>query len=179
MNPLRSVAQKLEQAEALDGLASVVEHSVGRLLSTPSARYALGGRWLGHAVHPLLVTVPIGSWTSALVLDMTGKDAGAARLLTGFGVVSALPSAVTGLSDWTQTSGPARRVGLVHAAANWVAIALFAGSFAARGRSRAAGFAMAMAGSTALSLGGYLGGHLTYVEGVGVDTEAVDGQPTT
>lgn len=172
------MAEKLEQVEALDGVAAVLERSVGRLVSNSPARYVLGGKWLGHAVHPLLVTIPIGSWTSALVLDCTGKEAGAARLLTGFGVLSALPSAATGLSDWTQTSGPARRVGVAHAASNWVAIALFAGSFAARGRSRPAGVALALAGSTALSVGGYLGGHLTYAEGVGVDTAAVGEQPT-
>jgi uncharacterized membrane protein len=172
------MAGKIEQAEALDRVASVIERTVGPLVSNPPARYVLGGKWLGHAVHPLLVTVPIGSWTSALVLDVTRKEAGAARLLTGFGVLSALPSALTGVSDWTQTSGPARRVGVAHAVSNWVAIALFAGSFVARGRSRAAGTALAMAGSTALSVGGYLGGHLTYVEGVGVDTAAVGEQPT-
>jgi hypothetical protein len=42
------------------------------LVGLPAGRMksALDGAWLGHAVHPILVVVPIGAWTSATVLDL-------------------------------------------------------------------------------------------------------------
>ena len=33
---------------------------------------ALSGIWLGHALHPLLTDLPIGTWTSAVLLDWLG-----------------------------------------------------------------------------------------------------------
>lgn len=173
MNRMRAIVKKIENARALDTVAAVADRTIGPLLGTRSARYVLGGVWLGHRVHPLLVTVPIGSWTSALLLDLTRNDADAARRLVGFGALTAVPSALTGWSDWTQANGSARRVGVAHAAANGVAIALFSGSYLARGRSRSVGTALAVAGAGALSIGGYLGGHLTYVQGVGVEPPTV------
>ncbi len=165
----RTLTEKLERAEVLDRPADLVADAVGRIVAGPRARALLGGRWLGHPIHPLLVTVPIGTWTGALVLDVTAKDAAAARHLVGVGVLSAIPTMVAGTSDWSQTTGAPRRVGLVHAASNAVALAFFGGSWVARRRSRALGVALALAGSGALSVGGYLGGHLSYVEGVGVE----------
>jgi uncharacterized membrane protein len=182
MNPLRSAVSTIENATALDAVAAFADRTIAPVLATRPARFLLGGEWLGHPVHPLLVTVPIGTWTSAMLLDLTGKDAAVARQLVGVGVLAAVPSALTGWSDWTTTdNGPARRVGVVHAAANGVAIALFGASYVARRRSRLAGTALAMAGAGALSVGGYLGGHLAYVQGVGVQSPPVDvpvGTPT-
>ena len=63
---------------------------------------------IGHPLHPLLVTVPIGAWSSSVVFDLTGdKDAAAA--LVGLGVLTALPTAVAGLNDWRHTSGAGNR----------------------------------------------------------------------
>jgi uncharacterized membrane protein len=179
MNPIRKAVSTIENATKLDAVAALADRTIAPLVATRPARFLLGGEWLGHPVHPLLVTVPIGTWTSAILLDLTGKDAAVARQLVGVGVLAAVPSALTGWSDWTQAGGPARRVGVVHAAANGVAIALFAGSYLARRRSRAVGTALAMAGSGAVSVGGYLGGHLAYVQGVGVQTPAAGAAATT
>jgi uncharacterized membrane protein len=181
MNPIRTAVTKIEHATALDAVAAFADRTIAPVLGTRPARFLLGGEWLGHPVHPLLVTVPIGTWTSAMLLDLTGKDADVARHLVGVGVVAAVPTALTGWSDWTTASGSARRVGVVHAAANGVAIALFGASYLARRRSRLAGTALAMAGAGALSVGGYLGGHLAYVQGVGVQSTTADvpvGTPT-
>ena len=84
-----------------------------------------------------------------------------------------MPSAWAGWSDWSFTNGAERRVGLVHAAANVTAIGAYAVSWLVRrnGHQRA-GFAWSVAGATAMSVGGWLGGHLAYALGVGVDTTA-------
>ncbi len=65
----------------------------------------------GHPLHPVLVTVPIGAFTSAVVLDLTGRQQSAARTLVGLGLLSSVPTALAGLTDWSDTRGAERRVG--------------------------------------------------------------------
>jgi nitrite reductase/ring-hydroxylating ferredoxin subunit len=66
----------------------------------------------------------------------------------------------------------------VHAAANGTGALLFAGSLLARGRGgRGKGKLLALAGMGAVSAGGWLGGHLSYAEGVGVDVTAFEDYP--
>ena len=55
----------------------------------------LSGTPLGHPLHPLLVAIPLGSWTSALLLDVLGEEE-AAQTLTGLGVLAAIPTAARG-----------------------------------------------------------------------------------
>ena len=55
---------------------------------------------------------------------------------------------------------------------------LFGASLAARaGGARGRGKLLALAGMGAIGAGGYLGGHLTYAEGVGVDTTTFEDYP--
>jgi hypothetical protein len=84
--------------------------------------------------------------------------------LTAIGTISAAPTVLTGLAEWAATEGPARRVGVVHATANAVAVGLYAGSWSARRRGRhGRGAVLALAGMTAATVGGYLGGHMISV----------------
>ena len=134
---------------------------------------ALHGKWLGHPLHPALTSVPLGAWTTALALDAAGNgDPGLRRAATfaiGVGLVGAAGAAVTGLTDWSETGGTARREGLVHGLLNVTATALMATSYILRkqgshddGRVCAwTGFAIAMGAA-------YLGGNLVYRQGVGV-----------
>jgi nitrite reductase/ring-hydroxylating ferredoxin subunit len=67
----------------------------------------------------------------------------------------------------------------VHAAVNASALALAAGSLAARKRgSLGTGRALAAAASGTLGLGGLLGGHLSFTRGVGPNQTAYDAGPT-
>src|SRR6185437_10417920 len=110
--------------------------TVHRLIPGGALKDGLSGTWLGHPLHPTLVMVPIGSWTSATLIDLAlgGRSSPAARRLVGLGVVAALPSAVSGLADWSDTDGAEQRVGLTHATLNAVAVGLFAASWWARRR---------------------------------------------
>jgi hypothetical protein len=75
---------------------------------------------------------------------------------------------VTGVAEWAVTHGTDRRVGSVHAAGNTVALALHAGSWAARRRGRhRLGVATALLGDAAVGVGALLGGHLTTARKVG------------
>ena len=159
-----------------------------RRCATPSrpgrSRTALSGTPIGHALHPLLTDLPIGTWTSALLLDaLGGSDAEGGRRPADRGRASRArcrPSA-TGLTEWADSeagSPAARRVGLLHAATNLAATALFGASLAARrGGARGRGKLLALAGAGALGAGGWLGGHLSYAQGLGVDRTAFEAGP--
>jgi nitrite reductase/ring-hydroxylating ferredoxin subunit/uncharacterized membrane protein len=168
---------KLEQAKVLDPLASGLTAVVHKVLPRGPVKDALHGTWLGHQAHPMLIAGPIGLWSGALLLDLTGGKAGrdAAQRLVGAGVLAAVPTAATGLADWSEL-GSARkpkRVGLVHAAANSTALALYGMSWLARRRGDdARGRRLALLGAGGLAVGGYLGGHLSYAQGVGVNRNA-------
>lgn len=140
----------------------------------------LSGTWLGHALHPVLTDVTIGAWVSAGMLDVVGgeRSAPAARRLVGLGVLSAGPTALTGWSDWADTEGEERRAGVAHALGNTAAIAAFGLSwFARRAGHRGLGVALSTAGTGIASATAYIGGHLVYSGGVGVDVTAFDRLP--
>ena len=168
---LEKLVERLERAEGLDPIAGKVA-AVAQRLGPGRIKDVLSGVAAGHPVHPVLVTVPLGAWVTATLLDLTGET-DAARRATGFGVLAALPAVATGLSDWAETAEAEQRVGLVHAAVNDTGIALYGASWLARRRGRhGLGAALAAVGLATVSVGGWLGGHLTYAQGVGVDTTA-------
>ncbi len=175
---LGGVLRRIEAGSALDRLGGPLNTAVHRVLRPGPVRDGLSGKPIGHPAHPALVSAPIGCWTGALVADAVG-EARAARLLTAVGVVSALPVAATGVSDWADTTGAEQRVGLVHLATNLTATGLYAGSWWARSRGRhGLGVALGLAGAALATSAGWLGGHLAYGLGVGVDTNSFDGGPT-
>ncbi|MGH3235100.1 MAG: DUF2231 domain-containing protein [Streptosporangiaceae bacterium] len=175
VSEVERVVRKVEGMEALDGPARPLAAAAGRATRPRRVKNALSGTWLGHPLHPLLTDVPIGSWVAAGVLDLAGgAQAGrAARRLVGFGVLAAVPTAAAGLSDWSDTYGAEQRVGLVHAAGNVAALSLQAASYLARRRGRpGAGAALSAAGLGIMAGAAYLGGHLSYTHGVGVNHTA-------
>ena len=181
MDP-RNIGERLEGAAILDRVADPAQRLLARLLSRGATKDALHGVWLGHPLHPMLTDLPIGFWTSAFVLDLVGgkRSHSASDALVGLGVASALPTAVTGAADWSELNTPERRSGAVHAVANIVATALYAASWFDRRRGRRPrGIALAMAGATAATVGGFLGGHLAFRRAAGVNHAAdVPDDPT-
>jgi len=129
----------------------------------------------------ILTDVPVGAWTTAVLLDLAGDDPTwrrAARGATAVGIVGALASAVTGLTDWHVVAGRRRRVGLVHALLNTAALSLFAGSLGV-GDRRDGGTARALRrlGYAVATGSAYLGGWLVYDGRMGVDNAAVEETP--
>ena len=171
------------QLDGLDRPAQRLAATVRELVPAGRAKDALSGSWLGHAVHPMLVVVPIGSWTGAAVLDLVRGRAGAAssELLIALGIAGAAPAVVTGLSDWAESErsrGDVRRIGLLHGATNSTALALHVASLVQRRRGRyAAGVRLSRAGFGVLTVGDWLGGHLAFARGVGVNRAAFDDPP--
>ena len=174
---LTTLTGKLERAAFLDPAASLVTAGVNAVLPRGPVKDTLHGRPFGHAAHPMMVAAPIGMWTGAMLLDLTSGAAGrsAAKRLVGAGVLLVAPTAAAGLADWSELGEFQRpkRVGLVHAAANAVTVALYGASWwARRGGDHARGRNLALLGAAGLGVGGYLGGHLAYSQGVGVNRNA-------
>jgi uncharacterized membrane protein len=160
-----SLAHELEHQQALDQVAVPLAQAVEQAIPPGPTRSLLEGTWLGHPLHPLLTDIPIGFWTSAFVFDVLPfRGSGrAARTMTGLGVLTAAPTALSGLADYTGLRARGRRVGVVHAAANATATVLYAASYLNRRRGRTLrGVAYGLLGATAATVGGYLGGHLVY-----------------
>jgi nitrite reductase/ring-hydroxylating ferredoxin subunit len=180
---MHEVAERLGEVESLDAPAAAIADPVSRRLGRGAAGNVLAGTWLGHALHPFLTDIPIGAWTSATFLDVFGGPDSelASDRLVALGVAAAVPTAVTGMTDWadtTKSDAQVRRIGLVHAAANTAAFILFSGSLAARRRgSRGLAKALGLGGMGALTVGGHLGGHLSYSKGVGVDQTTFEQRP--
>lgn len=163
---LAAAVRRIQGARVLDRPAGALRRVADAALASPRARSTLRGEPIGHALHPLLTDFPLGAWTSTSLLDLFGgrQARPAATGLLSFGVAAALPTVLSGLAEWRESTGPARRVGVVHAAVNSTALTLYSASLLARLRgrhSRAVG--LGVAGGVVATLGGYLGGHLSLV----------------
>jgi nitrite reductase/ring-hydroxylating ferredoxin subunit/uncharacterized membrane protein len=177
---LESAMKRLEEAAALDEPAGWLAGVVAAATRPRLVKNALSGTWLGHRFHPAVVPLPIGFWSGALLFDLvaTRRARWAADMLVGAGVASALPAAAAGLSDWADAEPEARRVGLVHAGVNSLAVLCYSASLVARLLGgRRAGVGLSLAGAAAMGAGGFLGGHLAYVQAVGVERRRFAGGP--
>ena len=178
---VRRLLRKLEALRALDPVAAVVSRGVTAVTGPTPVKNLLTGKWLGHPAHPLLTDLPIGAWAGAALLDVTGgrRAASSADALVAVGIAASIPTVATGAADWADYNDDrVRRVGLVHALFNSVALGCHLASLVSRRRgNRARGRTLSYAGVGALLAGGYLGGHLAYGLASGVDRTTFDGGP--
>ena len=137
----------------------------------------------GHPIHPPLTAVTIGTYTFATVAAVLQKlgiaEEGFAHawwLALVVGLVFSAVTALTGFAEWlTISSGtPLKRTATVHALSNVGATVCFlvaaVGGYDAY-RDDTVGpvaFVFTLAGYALLSLGGWLGGAITYVHGMRV-----------
>src|SRR3954471_15211614 len=95
---------------------------------------------LGHPIHPMLIVIPLGLFIGAVVFDAIYLWRGSATLATvGYwniagGIIGGLLAAVFGLIDWLAipAGSRAKRIGLLHAVSNVIAILGFAVVFWSR-----------------------------------------------
>src|SRR4051812_5449056 len=172
----RDLVNRIGKVKALDKVAAPLSNAYWNLVKPGRLKDTLSGTWLGHALHPVLTDMVIGSWTSAFLLDLLGeKGEDAADALIAVGIVSALPTALSGVNDWADTTGDARRMGIVHGLGNVIGLGAYSASLAMRlsGRRRAGVLASTLGGGL-LTFTAYLGGHLVYDYGIGVDQTAFE-----
>jgi uncharacterized membrane protein len=164
--PLRAI-RAIETSNAAMRLAQLVGRVSSPIQEVAGPGTATGaiarGEPLGHAIHPILVDLPLGFWTSATMLDLFGgrRARPAAQSLVAVGVVAAVPTVLTGWVEWQDLSDVDRRVGAVHAIGNAVGLACYVASLRARRADQhAAGVVLALAGAASTAASGFLGGHL-------------------
>lgn len=176
----KTISDLVEDLPWLDTVAEPIQQATNAIFgkngATRKVKDWLNGTPLRHRVHPALVVVPIGAWTTGLVLDLLetradrpkdwSRSADAAVIL---GIVGALPSVATGLADWTDTYDQQRRVGIAHALLNSVALTCYSASLGLRLADRR-GYARLCStiGFGAVMLSGMLGGELVYTLGVNI-----------
>lgn len=164
--------QLLDKAESVrwvDRPAGLVAKKVRRALGSRRLDRLLRGAWLGHPVHPLLVTVPIGAWVCAPVLELGFGQRDAAQRLVTIGLLTTPSAVITGLADFSELDLPQQRVGALHAMTNTVAAACFVKSSCCRKRpDDTAARTWMVLGLLAVAAGGALGGHLSYAQAAGV-----------
>jgi nitrite reductase/ring-hydroxylating ferredoxin subunit/uncharacterized membrane protein len=177
-----AVVAQIERLEALDSISEPLQKAVRAAVPQESElKDVLSGTWLGHPLHPPLTDVVIGAWTCALLLDLLGGNEGrkAADSLVAAGIVAAVPTASAGLSDWAELRGGSRRVGSVHAVGNTTALVLHSLSWLARRRGdRTRGVALSALGYGVATFSAWLGGHLSFAQGVGVNQTAFEEPPS-
>ena len=170
--------RSLEETTALDGAVRAIEPLVDAAFATGRRGEVLRGEWLGHALHPVLTDLVIGCWTSATLLDLFGGDdsESSARTLVAAGLLAVGPTAWSGWAEWSDSGPREKRVGLVHAVTNGVAISIYASSWVARRRGdHGSGARRALAGAAVSGIGAYLGGHLAAARKVGSHDPAFGG----
>ena len=165
MRPFDDVS-RLERAQALDRIAAPVRTGVQRLLRNRAVKDALHGVWLGHPLHPALAQFALGSFLSATLLDLLPGTRRQSSVLIATGLAATLPTVAAGWTDWSDSHEEQQRVGLVHAATNGTAAALYASALITRMRGRR-GRWRSLAGGALAGVGAMLGGHLGYRQSLG------------
>ena len=136
----------------------------------------LHGTWLGHPLHPVLTDITIGAWVLGGVCDAVGAAANSDEArkmgdrLTEIGVAASIPTALTGLTDFSTFPEPAAVPATIHGAMNLVNIALYGMSVWERRRgNRLRGVTYSAVALGLSCISAWLGGVLVYKHRVGVD----------
>src|ERR1700694_3509692 len=146
----------------------------------------LNGTWLGHPLHPVLTDIPLGAWTLAVLFDIIYLVRGthgwisAADVAVFVGLLGALGSALTGYTDWSDTFGRERRVGIAHGLLNTAVIVVYLVSLIIRVThgSRGLAIVLALIGYGMVITAAFLGGDLVFSIGTGVNHHAWQEVPT-
>jgi nitrite reductase/ring-hydroxylating ferredoxin subunit/uncharacterized membrane protein len=184
----RAVEESMEKLTPVTALGEMVSRRVHDAVMAggePTRRIAdtLHGTWLGHPLHPVLTDITIGAWVLGATFDLLGEatdDDLSRRMadrLTLIGTVSAAPTAVTGLIDYSTAPKPSITPGTLHALLNYVGVGMYAMSLWDRSRGRRGrGVLWSSLALGVASASAWLGGHLVYRHRVGVDhSERFDG----
>ncbi len=175
----------IDRQRWLEPVADVLQKVVVgayKLLGNPGrvTKTFLNGTWLGHPLHPVLTDIPLGAWTLAVLFDViyllrgTHGWVSAADVTIFVGLLAALASAVSGYTDWSDTFGRERRVGVAHGLINTVVIVIYLVSLIIRVThgSRGLAIVLALVGYALVLAAAFLGGELVFSIGTGVNHHA-------
>jgi nitrite reductase/ring-hydroxylating ferredoxin subunit/uncharacterized membrane protein len=178
---LEDVIESQQWLETLgDPLQKLISSSFEKM--GPSGRQVknlLNGTWLSHPLHPMLTDVPVGAYTATVVLDtfagLTGNEGmeAAADLSLATGWAAGFGAAVTGLTDWSDTYGKERKVGLLHGVMMIGSHTVYGLALLARvAGARKLGVLLSNTGYAMMAGGAFLGGDEVFDIGYGVNHTA-------
>jgi nitrite reductase/ring-hydroxylating ferredoxin subunit len=184
------IVDRIARDTALDGIADALQPAVQRVLDPASATGSalsdfFHGRWLGHALHPLVTDIPVGAWSMGALFDgleIIGQKAfaPAADACVLVGIAGAVAAAATGLAEWGDTKDEPRRLGTAHLLLNAAALTCYvASALARRANARRFGFAAAFIGYGATGAASFLGGELAFGYLLGAKHTAVAVEPSS
>ena len=137
---------------------------------------------LGHPVHPMLIPFPIALWIFSLASDLiylfgfggpVWKDIALYTMVGG--IIGGLAAAIPGYIDYRSLGDPVIvRLAQMHMVINVGLIVLFTINACLRilnGTEALLPVLLSALGVAALSVSGWLGGELVYVQGVAVQPE--------
>lgn len=134
----------------------------------------------GHPIHPMLIPFPIAFYVGALLTDIIshwGDPIFWPRMsvvLIGLGIIGALLAALFGFIDYTTApmSDSAKRTATTHMILSLLVTVIFAIAFYIRlgNATSVTGYVLTVLGVIVLMASGYLGGHLAYHFGIGVES---------
>ena len=140
---------------------------------------------LGHPIHPMLIVLPLGLFSIAVLFDVVYLLTGSEEFATvafwniAVGIVGGLLAAVFGLVDWLAIPRDtrAKRIGLWHGGGNVAIVVLFIVSWLLRlpDTAYAPNLLPLLLGLMAVGLAlvtAWLGGELVYRLRIGVDDDA-------
>jgi uncharacterized membrane protein len=142
-------------------------------------------KFMGHAVHPMLIVFPLGLLAASLGFDAAylstdnPEFAIVSFWMISAGIIGGLLAAIFGAIDWwgIRANTRAKAIGLWHGIVNVIVVLLFIGSWILR--QDVPGYTPSTSGITlsCIAVGcalisGWLGGELVERLGVGVDTGA-------
>src|SRR5215469_8842508 len=134
----RIIERSIDSQNWLEGFSDGTQQVVGWTFKVggPTFRWLKNlahGTWFGHPLHPALTDIPVGAWLGTLIFDIiwlaTGHTPGyatASNVLVVIGLVGAVLSILTGTTDWNDTYGKERRVGIAHGIINTIATLVYA-----------------------------------------------------
>ena len=177
---IRNNVARLEGSASAGRLAERVR-PFAKKVGESRAGPVLRGEWLGHAAHPMLTDLPIGCWTSAMVLDLVGGRSSrkAAQRLVGLGVLFVPPAALSGWADYDTIGDRAedqatRRLGAVHGVGNVAIAGVYLMSWLSRRRGQhVRGVVLGLVGGTLTVVTAYLGGHMAFGQGPSSESEGL------
>ena len=182
-------AELLTKMPWLDHISAPLQQWISKFYGDPGQptyriKDYLNGVWLGHALHPVLVNIPLGSWTATLLFDLAWlsnpdeTNERAADTTLWLGLIGATGSAVTGLTNWVDTDGPEQRTGMLHGLLNGgiTVLNLVSALLRLSGQRRTA-ITFATLAYTASLYSAFLGGELVYSSGINVNHVAWDSGP--
>ncbi|MEO7587138.1 MAG: DUF2231 domain-containing protein [Arachnia sp.] len=165
---INEIVASLAKQPAVEGIAAALDPVADGLEGHRELYDTLTGESLtGHPIHPALVHFPIGVTMAAAALEVVGwgRFAAATTILTGITVATAVPTAVTGIAEWTRgrPDHRQRRVGALHAAAAATGTTLATLSLVSRLTGRhGIGRALLFGAAGAYGAAGFIGGDLVY-----------------